>query len=126
MLRSIALATLVLSSICAFAAPTPILVNCGAGQSLNRTLGALNKLTPATVQFTGTCTEYVLIDGFNNLTIKGTNGATIQQPTATPPAGTAYCCPSRHLRALLSPDSRFSPGPRLSRLSASGRVVRMF
>ena len=84
MLRSLALATLVLSSIRAFAAPAPILVNCDAGQSLNRTLAALNKLTPATVQFTGTCTEYVLIDGFNNLTIKGTKGAIIQQPPTTP------------------------------------------
>lgn len=90
MLRSLALATLVLSSIRAFAAPTPILVNCDAGQSLNRTLAALNKLTPANVQFTGTCNEFVLIDGFNNLTIRGTHGATIQQPTTTPPAGTAY------------------------------------
>lgn len=89
MLRSIALAALVLASIQAFANPAPILLDCNAGQSLNRTLAALNKLTPATVQFTGTCTEYVLIDGFNNLTIKGTNGATIQQSTTTPPAGTA-------------------------------------
>lgn len=90
MLRSIALATLVLSSIWAFANPTPILVDCGAGQSLNRTLAALNKLTPATVQFTGTCAEFVLIDGFNDLTIKGTKGATIQQPTTAPPVGMAY------------------------------------
>lgn len=85
MLRSIALVALVLSSIQAFAGSAPILVNCDAGQSLNRTIAALNKFTPATVQFTGTCAEYVLIDGFNNLTIKGTNGATIQQPTTTTP-----------------------------------------
>jgi hypothetical protein len=50
----------------------------------------LNKFTPATVQFSGTCTEYVLIDGFNNLTVTGTPGATIQQPTATTPTGTFY------------------------------------
>jgi hypothetical protein len=34
MLRSIALATLAFSSIRAFAAPAPIVVNCDAGQSL--------------------------------------------------------------------------------------------
>jgi hypothetical protein len=45
MLRSIALATLVLSSIWASAAPVPV-VDCDRGQSLNRTLAKMSKFEP--------------------------------------------------------------------------------
>jgi hypothetical protein len=89
MLRSIALATLVLSSIWASADPIPV-VDCNRGQSLNRTLSKIEKFEPATVKFKGTCTEYVVIDGFDNLTLKGLPGATIQQPAANTPTTPLY------------------------------------
>lgn len=89
MLRSITLATLVLSSIWAFADPSPI-VDCGRGQSLNLTLSKMQKFQPATVKFKGTCTEFVVIDGFDNLTLTGLPGATIQQPTTNTPTGAFF------------------------------------
>jgi hypothetical protein len=90
MLRVIALATFVLSSIWASADATPVVVNCDAGQSLNRALAKLDKLTPATVKFQGTCTEFVVVDGFNGLTLRGINGASIQQPATNSPASPFY------------------------------------
>ena len=83
MLRSIALAALVFSSICSSADVTTS-VDCGAGQSLNHTLAKMNKLIPATLRIKGTCTEYVLVDGFNDLTLNGVQGANIQQPSTNP------------------------------------------
>ena len=83
MLRSISLVVLVLSPIFASAIPSPT-VDCDAGQSLNRTLAKMDKFSSATVTFKGTCTEYVVIDGFNNLTLNGAQGATIQQPSTNP------------------------------------------
>jgi len=59
-------------------------VDCDAGQSLNRTLAKMDKFTPATVTVKGTCTEYVLIDGFNGLTLNAVQGATLQQPNTNP------------------------------------------
>jgi hypothetical protein len=88
MLRTIALGTLLLSSICASANPTPT-VDCDAGQSLNRTLAKMDKFTPTTITVKGTCTEYVLVDGFSNLTLNGVQGATLQQP-ATNPQSNSY------------------------------------
>jgi hypothetical protein len=35
----------------------------------------------------GICTEYVIINGFNGLTLKGAPGATLQQPATTPSNG---------------------------------------
>jgi hypothetical protein len=67
------------------ASPSQIVVDCGAGQSLNNTLAKLNKHTPATVVVIGTCTEFVLIDGFDELTLNGVQGATLQQPSTNPP-----------------------------------------
>jgi len=64
-----------------------ITVNCAVGQSLNRTLSRLPKLLPFTVFVKGTCTEYVTIDGFDGLTLKGAPGATLQQPATTPSNG---------------------------------------
>lgn len=89
MLRSIALATLVLCSMWA-SADSSAVVDCDAGQSLNCTLSKMNKFGPATVRFKGTCTEYVLVDGFENLTIKGLTGATIQQPATGPATSPIY------------------------------------
>jgi len=89
MLRFVALTMLILSSIWASANPTPV-IDCDRGQSLNRTLDRMAKFEPATVRFRGTCTEYVVIDGFNNLTLTGMDGATIQQPASDPSTGPIY------------------------------------
>ena len=59
-------------------------VHCDRGQSLNGTLSKLNKDVPITILVQGTCTEYVTIDGFENLTLKGQSGAAIQQPVTNP------------------------------------------
>jgi Right handed beta helix region len=62
----------------------PTVVNCDAGQSLNRAVARLDKRTPTTVWVKGTCTEYVLISGFEGLTVKGVQGATLAQPSGSP------------------------------------------
>src|SRR5262250_60726 len=59
-------------------------VNCDKGQSLNSTLSRLNRKMPTTILVQGTCTEYVRIDGFENLTLKGQPGAALQQPATNP------------------------------------------
>src|ERR1039458_9801934 len=84
MLRMCALVTLLFSATWVTANRGLIVVDCGAGQSLNRTLAKMDKFEPATVRVKGTCTEYVLIDGFNDLTLKGVQGATLQQPSTNP------------------------------------------
>jgi hypothetical protein len=76
-------ATLLSVAIWATAA-SAVTVDCDAGQSLSKSLATLNKLTPATVTVKGTCTEYVLVDGFNNLTLNAVQGATLQQPSTNP------------------------------------------
>jgi len=58
----------------------PVTVDCSLGQSLNRALSQLDKRTPFTVSVNGTCTEYVRVTGFENLTLKGLPGATLLQP----------------------------------------------
>jgi hypothetical protein len=62
------------------APPIPVTVDCNAGQSLNRTLAKLEKHTPFLVSVNGTCTEFVQVTGFNQLTLKGLSGATLVQP----------------------------------------------
>src|SRR5579863_158062 len=61
--------------------PPSTTVDCNQGQSLNGTLAKLNKQTPNTVTVSGTCTEYVQVIGFENLTLTGLAGATLLQPT---------------------------------------------
>src|SRR5215469_5258159 len=61
-----------------------VVVKCDAGQSLNRAISKLNKQGPNTVLVEGTCTEYVRIVGFENLTVKGLPGATLVQPDTIP------------------------------------------
>ena len=82
-MRLVALTTLIFSALGAASAPTPT-VDCDAGQSLNRTLAKMDKFTSATVTVKGTCTEYVLVDGFNDLTLNGLPGTTLQQPSTNP------------------------------------------
>jgi len=83
MKRFFTLAALLFSATPAFAGQTRT-VNCDAGQSLTLTLATLVKFLPATVTVKGTCTEYVLVDGFNDLTLVGAPGATLQQPSGPP------------------------------------------
>ena len=66
-----------------------ITVNCNNGESLNSTLAKLNKQAPHTVIVQGTCTEFVAVNGFEGLTLRGQAGATIQQP-ATNPQNNSY------------------------------------
>ena len=84
---AVTVAGLVLVSVNAQA--DPIVVNCDQGQSLNRALARINKATPATVLVNGTCTEYVRIRGLDGLTLKGSEGATLLQPSAVPGNGLA-------------------------------------
>jgi hypothetical protein len=65
----------------------PVVVNCDQGQSLNSTLSRLEKRSPATVLVKGTCTEFVQVNGFEGLTLKGLPGATLQQPSKDPGNG---------------------------------------
>ena len=62
----------------------PTVVNCDQGQSLNRTLSGMNRNVSATVLVKGTCTEYVRISGFQGLTVRGAQGATLRQPSTDP------------------------------------------
>lgn len=72
----------------AFAENGPsVTVNCAQGQSLNGALSKLPKLLPVTVFVKGTCTEYVSINGFTGLTLKGLPGAALQQPSTSPGNG---------------------------------------
>lgn len=64
-------------------------VDCNNGQSLSGTLAKLNKQIPTTVFVQGTCTEFVTVDGFEGLTLKGQSGAVLQQP-ATNPLSNSY------------------------------------
>ena len=72
-----------------FVMADPMVVNCDQGQSLNRTLAKLNKNIPASVLVMGTCSEYVRISGFDRLTLKGLQGATLVQPGVDPGDGLA-------------------------------------
>jgi len=69
--------------------PLTVSVNCNNGQSLSGTLAKLNKQISTTVFVQGTCTEFVTIDGFEGLTLKGLSGAVLQQP-ATNPLSNSY------------------------------------
>lgn len=59
----------------------PVSVDCNSGQSLNLALSKLDKQTAYTVSVTGTCTEYVQVIGFANLTLKAVPGAMLLQPS---------------------------------------------
>jgi len=80
------LIVLVLASSVAWAATLTqsITVDCNSGQSLNGTLSKLSKQTPIIVSVNGTCTEYVQVLGFQNLTLKGISGAALVQPSTVP------------------------------------------
>jgi hypothetical protein len=66
-----------------------VVVDCDQGQSLNRTLSRLDKDSPTTVLVQGTCTEFVRVNGFDGLTLKGLPGATLVQPSKDPSNGLA-------------------------------------
>ncbi len=85
MVRKLALVTLIFAA--AWAMAVQVTVNCDQGQSLNNTLSHLNKIVPATVFVKGNCSEYVQISGFDRLTLKGLQGATLRQPSTDPGTG---------------------------------------
>jgi hypothetical protein len=58
----------------------PVSVDCSAGDSLNHALSRLDKKASYTVSVNGTCTEYVHVFGFENLTLNGLPGAKLLQP----------------------------------------------
>jgi len=70
-----------------FGIAVPVVVNCDAHQSLNRTLAVLPKQIPLTVVVKGTCSEYITVSGFNGLTLKGYTGAKLVQPATDPSTG---------------------------------------
>jgi hypothetical protein len=62
----------------------PVSVNCSAGESLNRMLSNLDNKRPYTISVKGTCTEYVHVTGFENLTLVALPGAKLVQPATGP------------------------------------------
>jgi hypothetical protein len=66
------------------AAAHQTLVDCNRGQSINTALSKIDKHTPATILVKGTCTEWVQIIGFEDLTLKGSPGATLVLPSTNP------------------------------------------
>src|SRR5271166_5521010 len=81
--RGILIVLVLAASVAAAEAATQsITVDCSKGQSLNSTLSKLNTQAPTTVSVNGTCTEYVQVIGFENLTLKGATGATLLQPSS--------------------------------------------
>src|SRR5260370_41944650 len=99
MMRFFALAALLFSATQAFADQTRT-VNCDEGQSLNFTLATLTKLQLASVTVKGTCTEYVLVDRVYDLTLTGTPGATLQQPSPPPPPGLSFVLSIKASRSM--------------------------
>ncbi len=71
-------------------APAQLVVDCGAGQSLNRTLARMIGSIPMTISVRGTCTEYVQVSGFEGLTLKGLPGAALVQPATDPATGPVF------------------------------------
>jgi Right handed beta helix region len=63
-------------------ASVAVKVDCSKGQSLNRALSKLEKHNAATVTVNGTCSEYVQVNGLENLTLRGLPGASIVEPAA--------------------------------------------
>ena len=67
------------------AAAHQTLVDCNRGESINNALSKVDKHTPATILVKGTCTQWVQIIGFEDLTLKGSPGATLILPSTPPP-----------------------------------------
>jgi hypothetical protein len=61
-------------------------VNCDQGQTIRAALAKLDRHGPNTVNVRGTCTEWVEVRNFEQLTLQGRPGAVIAAPSATPPA----------------------------------------
>ncbi|HXE91939.1 MAG TPA: right-handed parallel beta-helix repeat-containing protein [Terriglobales bacterium] len=58
-----------------------VTVDCNKKKTINAALAGLSKQGPHTVTVSGTCNENVVIDGFDTLTLIGTAGASINDPT---------------------------------------------
>lgn len=65
-------------------ATAKVVVNCDLGESLGRALALLPPKDPITVGVNGTCTEYVMVSGFEGLTLESTTGAVLRQPSVVP------------------------------------------
>lgn len=106
---------------------TTVTVNCDRGESLNQALAKLNQRTSTTVNVKGTCAEYVQVRGFEGLTLKGSPGATLVQPT-TPntPLGVLTIDSSRSITVdgfkVQAPLTDFSTGVLVWRGSADVRL----
>jgi len=123
MMRFFALAALLFSATSTFAKQTRT-VNCTEGESLNFTLATLIKFLPATVTVKGTCTEYVFIEGFNDLTLTGAPGATLQQPNTIPQTNPLFVLSIKASRNVtvsgLAVRSQSSPNILLSSIGIGG------
>jgi len=62
-----------------------VTVNCNHGESINRALARLNPKIENTVRVRGTCAEYVVIRGFDGLTLKAVAAGGALVPPTTPP-----------------------------------------
>lgn len=60
-----------------------VAVDCQAkkGNSINDALALLTKQGPHTINISGTCTEAIVIENFDDLTLAGTPGTTLNSPT---------------------------------------------
>ena len=61
-----------------------VTVNCNRGESINRALGRLDPKVENTVRVRGTCAEYVVIRGFDGLTLKAVPAGAALVAPATP------------------------------------------
>jgi len=99
-MRLVGVISLFLMASAAFAqGDQSITVDCNSGGSLSGALAKLNKQVPHTIIVQGTCTEYVSIDGFEGLTLKGQPGTVLQQP-ATNPQNSSYVLSITGSRAI--------------------------
>jgi hypothetical protein len=55
-------------------------VNCDKGDSINRELAKLKKAGPNEITVTGTCTQRVLVEGFDDLSLLAASGAILNDP----------------------------------------------
>lgn len=78
--RTCRFGTLALLFVGTHAVAVPITVNCDRGGSINHVLALLPRGMPSTVTVNGTCTEYVVIRGLQDLTVRSSTGASLVRP----------------------------------------------
>ena len=65
--------------------PKPVNVACDRAETIAEVLATLDKQGPNALLISGTCREYVHIEGFEHLTVEGLPGAALEQPATAPP-----------------------------------------